>query len=173
MNPEADGIGHIEAMAAQFFIEGADEMRFVVRLRAKHGDGLQVPARHDEDVVGPFHQFVRERLAAQVADIDPQGPEHLDGMRAGRLAVPGADARGGDLNVPAVPRRMPEEALSHGAAADIPGADEQDVFHGEKGNAAERELTGGPGGKSKPLCVLARRGWNSGCMVRVLVAKGT
>ena len=54
-------------------------------------------------------------------------------MRAGRLPVARRHAGGGDLDVLPVLHGVAEEALSHGAAADISGADEKDVFHGAEG----------------------------------------
>ena len=78
----------------------------------------------------------------------PHGPQHLDGVRARRLAVAGADAGGATSMSVAILHRVAEEPLSHGAAADISGADEEDVFH-ERRSLKRREDRDGVGASQR------------------------
>jgi hypothetical protein len=108
-----------------------------------------VAVGHAKDVIGMLDEFGGELAAALPGDVNAQFRDRLHGEGAGRLAGAGADARGDDLNVPPSAREMPEDAFSHGAAANISGADKKDGFHDSVnklkfGRAAEivnREIT--------------------------------
>ena len=77
-----------------------------------------------------FEVQLAQRLAALFGDVHGPRAEAFHGVLAGRLAVAGGHPGGGDFDVRAVLHGGAEEALSHGAAADVTGADKKDVFHG-------------------------------------------
>ena len=122
---------------------------FLRRLGEDHLHRLEVPAGHHENVVGPLDQALGERLAADVGDIDAPRAQHLDPRAGWAPARIRADAGRGDLDVVAPFTACAKEALSHGAAADIAGADKKDVHRdGFPGKPGGRNV-GTPEGEVK------------------------
>ncbi len=142
----ADGVGHVDLARSGGGVELAHEKRLVGGLGKEHLQRVQMPARHGEDQVRARDEFVGERLAAQAGNVDALVRQGLDGVVARRLAGRGVHARGRHAHVPAVRDHLPEKPFGHGAAADVAGADEKDVFHGGRPAAAVRSL--GANGKS-------------------------
>ena len=129
----ADGVGDF-GVVGKLRREFAREPRLFLGLGEEREDGVEMRARHAEDVRGPLDEFVREGLRADVGDVNIPLAEGDDAVLAGRLAVAGRDARGRHGDVAAMLCRMAEETLRHGAAADVSGADEEDALvcgHGE------------------------------------------
>jgi hypothetical protein len=89
-------------------------------------------ARHRENVGGAIDQDAGERLAAERANVDAFLFADMDGVQARRLSAHGVHAGRSDLDVFPIAKQSAEKSLSHGAAADIAGADKEDAFHDEK-----------------------------------------
>ena len=136
VDAEADGIGDIDIIGIDGFVEFANEEGFFRGLGEKGVDGVEMGAGHCENVRRFFDQFFGERLAPVAGNIDAPAAEDLHGVEAGRLAVNGGEAGGPDLDVTAALDHLTEEAFRHGAAANVASADEEDVFHGELGTVA-------------------------------------
>ena len=128
----ADGVGHVDGAVARGGIELAHEERLVGGLGEEHFQCLQVPPGHGEDEVRAGDEFVGERLAALVGDVDAVLAQGIDGKGARRLSRRGVYARGRHAHVVAARDHVPEDAFGHGAAADVAGADKEDVFHDER-----------------------------------------
>ena len=93
--------------------------------------------RHREDVRGPRHEFIGERLAALLGDVDGPRLQRRDGVGAGRLPPTRGDAGGSDLEILAPLGRFPQKALGHRRAADISRADKEDSFLAERHGGAK------------------------------------
>jgi hypothetical protein len=88
-------------------------------------------AGHGEDMRRAVDQSAGKRLAPQIANIDALLFADINGMQTWRLTADRVHAGGYDLNVFAIADEPPEEAFSHWAAANIAGADKEDVFHSD------------------------------------------
>src|SRR4030095_8009539 len=110
-------------------VELGNEPDFALGLGKIKPDGLQVTPSHHQDVSGPFHKIFIQLLAALMGNIDTQGPARLHGRPAGRLSVQGTHPRRCHRDVSSVFERRAQDTFRHGTAADIPGADEENVFH--------------------------------------------
>ena len=125
----ADRIADVLLIRVERVVEFAEEERLVGRLGMKQENGVHVPVGHPEDVVGFLHQLPGQHLAALLADVDADLAAGADGVMAGSLPVHGPDSGGENAEISPLPDRTPEDAFSHGAAADVPGADEKDGLH--------------------------------------------
>ena len=106
----------------------AQQARLGGHFGKKQQKHVEVILRHGENVVGPLEQTGADRLAADAGNVDALVFQHLDGVRAGRLAATGAEPGGANLD--AIPGHAAQKPFGHRAAADIASADEEDVFHG-------------------------------------------
>jgi hypothetical protein len=86
-------------------------------------------AGHRENVRCAIDKRSGERLAAETANIDAFLFTDVDRVQARRLSANGVDTGGRNLDVFAIAEQAPEQAFSHGAAADIAGADKENAFH--------------------------------------------
>jgi hypothetical protein len=127
---------------ARRLVELTQQMGLFRRLREIHFDRLPVSAGHDHNVCRFAHQRVRQGLAADLRDVHPPGAQDFDRMLAWRLAVARGHARGTHFHIRLILHRGTEDPFSHGAAADISGADKKDVFHGTKWNGKIGRLVG-------------------------------
>ena len=113
-------------MEGERFIELPQHERLVGRLRVHQVHHLHVTLRHADDHVGLGGQFGGQHLAALGGDIDPQILHGSDGVFRWRLAVLCAYTGRfhGEIGVIFLDQ-ITKQALSHRAAADVSGADEQ------------------------------------------------
>ena len=102
---------------------------FFQRRAVKECDGVNVAVGHAEDIVSLVDEIGGEHPAALFGDVDAKFLEGADREFAGREAIDSADAGGEDAELGVPFRCMPEEALRHGAAANISRANEQDGLH--------------------------------------------
>ena len=131
----SNGIGHIAPDRHPGFFEFAEEKRFVGGLWEEGVDRFEMSAGHRENVGRAIDEGGGERLAPQPANIDAFLFANVDRMQAWRLSTNSVDAGRSDFDVFAVPNEAAEEAFSHGAAADIAGADKEDAFHDDETGA--------------------------------------
>ena len=96
-------------------------------LRKKQIDEPVVLARHHKHVGGAPQEILAERLAAERAEFHALGRHRLHGVAARRLALRGAEAGGLDTNLGRSLAYAAEQGLGHGTAADIAGANKQNV----------------------------------------------
>src|SRR5262249_24877608 len=92
-------------------------------------DGIDMPVRHAENVIGLVDQFGRQHPAALLGDVDTQFVQRLPCIRAWRLAVDGADARRENGKITACPDRMTEKPVRHRTATNVSRADKKNGFH--------------------------------------------
>ncbi len=84
---ETDGVGDVEGRGGELAVEFAGEESLVHRLGEEEVDGIKVRPGHGENPIGVGDQFLGERLAAELRDVDAETAEDLDGMNAGGLAA--------------------------------------------------------------------------------------
>jgi len=124
-----DGIANVILVSVESFIKFAQQKSFFRGLRVEKRDGVHMAVGHAEDVFGLGNHFRGEMAAAVIADIDAELTQGAHRVVAGGLAVHRANAGRCDLDVPAPAHRVPEQPFSHGAAANISRADEQNCLH--------------------------------------------
>jgi len=140
---KADGIRDVDPTSSGG-VKVGNEPNFVLSLGKIESNCLKVTPSHHEDVSGPFDEIFVELLAALPANIDAEIPARFHRGSAWGLAIEGADASGRHLDISPVLERRTQEPFRHGTAANIPGADEKDVFHFHDGwseGSASYELT--------------------------------
>jgi hypothetical protein len=93
---------------------------------------------HRENMRRAIDQVVRERLTAQVANIDAFNFANLDRVKTRRLPTNGVHTGGGDFDVFAIPNQPAKQTLRDWAATNISGANKENAFHGGR-RACERE----------------------------------
>ena len=118
-------VGHVRCAG----LELAQEIGLLSSLRKKQFDQALVIARHREDMRGLPDEFLRDRLAAEICQINAVNGQRLNCMPAGGHATPRAYARRLDVDVITSGHELLEKPLSHRAAADIAGANKKDMLH--------------------------------------------
>jgi hypothetical protein len=88
--------------------------------------------RHGEDMCGAIDERGGERLTAEACEIDAAFPANFDRVHARQLTANRVNAGRVSLDVLAIGEETAEKSQRHGAAADVAGADEKDVFHKEE-----------------------------------------
>ena len=83
-------------------------------------------------------QRLGRRLAQDAVVLVPVPPANFDRVRARRLPAHGMDAGCIDRDVLAIAEETEEKSQRHGAAADVAGADEKNVFHNLERRGGER-----------------------------------
>src|SRR6266550_4256214 len=129
----AKGIAHLVAAAARILTEHED-----AALAAQLVHTRAVMACHGEDQVGAFDQLTRQEAGAVSREIEAPLEAHEIGAFGGGRAVPGTGAgrRHFDFETAFLER---EQRRGERAAADVAGADEQDVLdHGARRPTARR-----------------------------------
>ena len=127
--PITNRVGHIPAHQIVIRTEFADEIRLVGGFGVKRFHILAVTARHRENMSGLFHVGAGEELAAEAAEIHFFFFQDICGVLAGFFTGGSADPGTLNMILIVIPHQRAEQAFRHGAAADIAGADEDDVFH--------------------------------------------
>jgi hypothetical protein len=84
---------------------------------------------HAENIIGLLHQFSRQHPAALFGNINSEVSQRAYRMGAGRLAIDCANTRRNHTVIVSSFDGMTEKAFSHGAAADVSGADKKDGLH--------------------------------------------
>ena len=122
---KTDRVGYVRRAG----FELAQEIGLLSSLRKKQFDQALVIARHRENMRGLPDEFLRNRLAAEVCQINAVNGQRLNRMPAGRHATSRAYTRRLDVDVIASIHELLEKPLSHRAAADIAGANKKDMLH--------------------------------------------
>ena len=125
----ADRVGDVLFKNVQSLIKLAEQESFLGCLRIKQVDGIDVPVRHAENIIGLAHNVRGEHATALLRDVNAQFLQSLHCVRAGRLAFNRPHSCRQHAKIAATPGRMPEKALRHGAATNIPRANEKNGFH--------------------------------------------
>ena len=118
----ADRIRNVFLVRLQRVVKLPQQKGLLRRLGIQQDDGVHVPAGHPEYQRGLAHQFRRQHLTPDLADLDAQFLHHPDRVRARRLAVHGAHSRRFDLDARPVRQRPTRQSFGHGAAAHVPRA---------------------------------------------------
>ena len=129
VDAHADRVRHFGA-SREGGLEFARQPRLFLRLGEESEDRIEVRMRHPVDVRRPFHEFAREGLRADAANVHADLSASLHAVLARALPVSRRDARAGDFDVTARARSMAEETLCDRASADVSGADKKDAFNG-------------------------------------------
>jgi hypothetical protein len=74
-------------------------------------------------------------LAAQTADVNALIFADLDGIKAGRLPAHSMNAGRSHFDVSPISEQTAEEPFRNRAAANVTGADKEDVFHDSSGSS--------------------------------------
>jgi hypothetical protein len=125
----ADRIADVLLELVEGFVEFAQEEGFFGREREQHHDRIDVAVGHPKDEIGLLHQIGGKHAAALVGDVDAELSNGLDSVGTGWLAISGAEPRGDNAVTASVPNSSPEDALSHGAAANVTCANEENGLH--------------------------------------------
>ena len=134
-----DRIGHIAPNRRARLFKFAQQKGFLRAMWKEHVDRFEMRAGHGENMRRAIDQRRGERLAPQIADIDAFSFQRGNGVKARRLSANGMDSGGCDFDVLAIAEQSPEKAFGHRAAANVPGTDEEDVFHnGERAAPGSR-----------------------------------
>src|SRR6266550_7557466 len=131
----AERVAHLVAAAARVFAQ--DEY---LALPAQLVHARAMMAGHREDQVRAFDQLAREQAGAMPRQVEPALEPHEVGAFGGRRAVPGAGAGRGNRDLDAaLLQGALEQRRGERAAADVSGADEEDVLdHGASRPTARR-----------------------------------
>ena len=124
-----NGVGNVLLKNVQRFIKFAEQESLLGRVGVEQVDRIDVPVRHAENVIGLVHHIRGEHAAALLRDVNAQFPQGLHRIRAGRLAFNRPHPRRKHAEVPATFGGVPEKALRHGAATNVPGANEKNGSH--------------------------------------------
>ena len=125
----ADRIADVFFVGIERFIEFAEQKCFLGGKRIKQVDRINMAVGHPENIIGLLHEFGGQHATALTGNIDAQLFHGANGMRAGRLSVDGAHAGRKDAQIASALDGVAKQAFSHGAAADISGANEKDGLH--------------------------------------------
>src|SRR5438477_3406556 len=130
-----EGVTHFVATATNVLAK--DEH---VSLAAQLIDARPMVASHRQNQIGLLDELPREQAGAMTGQIEPTLEADEIGAFGGRRAVPGSRSRRRHFHVdPALLERALEERRGEWAAADVAGADKQDVLgHGARRPTARR-----------------------------------
>ena len=143
---KADGIRHVEVVLVGGGIELAQQEDLRRGIGEEVSQRLSVRGGHGHDHVGLAHERGRDRLGTVRHGVDAVLAQHVQSVGGGALARRGRHSgrEGGELGPTA--REVAPHGLRHRAAADVAGADEEELFHGnrirEGGRTAGGEATG-------------------------------
>ena len=102
---EADRIWHVAPDGRAGLFKFAEQKSFLRAIWKEHVDRFEMCAGHGENMRGAVNEIGRERLAAQIADIDPVRFANLHRVKTRRLSADRVHPGGGDFDVPAIPEQ--------------------------------------------------------------------
>ena len=111
------------------FVKLSQRKRLAHGFRVKRGYCLDVTASHSENVIGLFHRITGQHAAPLPADVDAHLLESPNGIFARCLPIDRADTGRNNSKIPSIFQCMAQQTFSHGTAADVSSADEQNGFH--------------------------------------------